>query len=207
MTVNSRWAIVSSVFMLLVLSLAGCQARNAEPEPASDGQDLLAIKIPKARVPFEGMLTGGQPTPEQLEQAAKMGFQTVINMRPVDEKGAIPDEADIVADLGMQYVYIPVKGAEDLTEENATRFAEALAEAGSPLMIHCASGNRVGALFALKAVLTDGASVDEAMQIGVDTGVTRLESSIREILIARQTADTAGGHASQLTYIYQEETP
>jgi len=197
MTGNSRWTIVSSICVLLVLSLAGREARNAEGTLASDGQDLLAIKISGARVPFEGMLTGGQPTVEQLEQAADMGFRTVFNLRPVDEDGAILNEAEIVADLGMQYVYIPMKGAEDLTEENANRFAEALDEAGSPVMIHCAGGNRVGALFALKAFLSDGASVEEAMKIGVKIGVSRLESATRELLAARQAAGSAGSTAPQ----------
>lgn len=134
------------------------------------------------RFPFEGeaILTGGQPTPGQLERAQRLGYKTVINLRQPDEK----DNTDParVQDLGMTYVSIPINGAADMTEEKARALAEVLETAESPMMVHCASGNRVGGLFALKAYYIDGMSPEEALAVGKAAGMTRLEPTVREKL-------------------------
>ena len=49
-------------------------------------------------------------------------------------------------------------------------------------MVHCASGNRVGALFALKAFHLEDADVESALASGREAGLTKLEETIRERL-------------------------
>jgi hypothetical protein len=49
-------------------------------------------------------------------------------------------------------------------------------------MVHCASGNRVGALLALRANRLEGASPEDALELGLDAGLTRLEPAVREAL-------------------------
>ncbi len=83
----------------------------------------------------------------------------------------------------MAYVDVPIEGAAGLSEDRAMQFADALAEAERPVVVHCGSGNRVGALFALKAYYVEGKSADEALQIGRDAGMTRLESAVSEHLM------------------------
>jgi len=86
-------------------------------------------------------------------------------------------------DAGLRYVEIPVDHAAGLTEENARRLDELLRDpAARPMIVHCASGNRVGALLALRARLVEGASVDEALELGRKAGLTRLEPVVRERL-------------------------
>ena len=82
----------------------------------------------------------------------------------------------------MDYVALPIRGAEGLTEDNARAFSTALEAAERPLLVHCASGNRVGALFALKAFYVDGVDPDEAMAIGESTGLTRLSKALGQHL-------------------------
>ena len=132
--------------------------------------------------PFAGeaILVGGQPTPGQLERASELGYKTVINLRGDDEEGNT-DPAQVES-LEMSYISIPIKGATDMTEEKARALAEALETAESPVMVHCASGNRVGGLFAMKAYYVDGASPEEALQVGKAAGMTRLEPTVREKL-------------------------
>ena len=156
---------------------SGADAAGGTAEPC--GTQLIAV--PNARIPVEGVLTGGQPTREQLEFAADTGYLTVINLRPDDENGALEDEASLVADLGMRYVHIPVRSAEDLTEDNVRLLDFALSEAG-PILFHCASGNRVGALLALRAALVDGVTPDEALALGKRAGLSRLEEATRGLL-------------------------
>ena len=48
--------------------------------------------------------------------------------------------------------------------------------------MHCASGNRVGGLFALKAFYVDGKTPEEALEIGRSAGMTRTEAVVRQEL-------------------------
>jgi uncharacterized protein (TIGR01244 family) len=192
-----------SVMGLALVALAACAAPEAErrgpsPEPASPaagaGAGQRAEKPPEPEtllrngmMPFEGILTGGQPTPQQLEAARNLGYKTVINMRMPDEEGSTRPEE--VEGLGMTYISIPIGGEEGVNEENTRRFAEALENAEYPIIVHCASGNRIGALFAMKGYLVDGMPADEALAIGLASGLTRLEPVIREKLGLQEAAE------------------
>ena len=179
------------VFTLIALAalLGGCRGEQAAaPAPAAAPQPAARTAAPdpatlvrNGAMPAPGILTGGQPTDEQLEALRDAGYQTVINLRQPDERGT-RGEAEKVAALGMTYVSLPVAGAADLSEENAAALAAALDEAARPVLLHCGSGNRVGALLALKAFWLEGASAEDALTIGRSGGLTRLESTVREII-------------------------
>ncbi len=140
------------------------------------------IAIPNAKQPLDGILTGGQPSPEQMAQAARAGYRTVVNLRTDGEPG-FEWEAARVSELGMTYVRIPVGGPAGFSRESARRLAEVLEDpASQPAMIHCATGNRVGALLALHAGWNQGASVEEALELGRRAGLTSAESTVRELL-------------------------
>lgn len=141
------------------------------------------IDFPGARAPFERVLTGGQPTADQLAWAARNGYRTVVNLRAPGEEGELPGEAELVESLGMKYFAIPLAGADELTTENASKLALALEDpAALPAIVHCASGNRVGALFGLKARAIDGLSVEEALEVAQRAGIARLAPALRERL-------------------------
>ncbi len=141
--------------------------------------------VPNARVPREGVLSGGQPSPEQLEAIQEAGFRTVINLRAPGEPHTA-EEPELVDRLGLDYLSIPVRGAAGMTEENARALAKALEESEGPVLLHCSSGNRIGGLFALMAFYVDGKGVEEAIEIGLASGMTRLEPAVRQHL---RTAD------------------
>jgi len=122
----------------------------------------------------------GQPDAEILQTAGDAGFVAVIDLRTDSEDRGF-DEAATVEELDMRYVRLPIAGAEDVTFENAARLDEVLAEIDGPVLVHCASGNRVGALFALRASMA-GASDEEALEVGKTAGLTRLEATVRERL-------------------------
>ena len=149
---------------------------------AEDPISAPKVEIRNARVPMEGLLTGGQPTPEQFEEAAQAGYRTVVNLRAPGEKGSW-DEAAKATELGIDYIALPIAGGGDLSQENARALAKILdAPERRPMMIHCASGNRVGALFALIAHHLDGASPEDALERGRAAGLTSLEPVVREKL-------------------------
>jgi hypothetical protein len=48
--------------------------------------------------------------------------------------------------------------------------------------VYCGSSNRVGALIALKAFYVDGIPADEALELGKQHGLTRMEAATRRVL-------------------------
>jgi protein tyrosine phosphatase (PTP) superfamily phosphohydrolase (DUF442 family) len=83
----------------------------------------------------------------------------------------------------MDYINIPVSGARGITSQNSQALIKALSDSSKyPVMIHCASGNRVGALFALDAAQRAKLPVEEAINIGKQSGMTRLEGVVKNII-------------------------
>ncbi|MDD9932328.1 MAG: sulfur transferase domain-containing protein [Myxococcales bacterium] len=173
-----------------LLSLLGACATAGAPEPAAPSADVApaesdgapVVAIPNGAQPTPEITTGGQPSAEHLQAAARQGIRTVISLRPLGEAGS-EGEQQRVEELGMRFVSIPIAGAADLTEDNARKLAEALAADGAlPAIVHCGSGNRAGALLALKAFLVDGESPAAALDLGKRAGLTKLEPAVRERL-------------------------
>lgn len=136
------------------------------------------------RRPAPDVYTGGQPTPDALAALAAAGVRTVINLRLPGEAVGF-DEAGEVERLGLRYVSLPVSGAEDLTPETVERFSRELesARAQGPVLVHCGSANRVGALIALDRA-RQGAPPEEAIAWGCRAGLTGLQPAVEQILAA-----------------------
>lgn len=166
--------IVRTLLALVLLLLAGHAVADSPPV-------MGGLQFKNALTPLEGVTSGGQPTEDEFRQAAKLGYKTVVNLRTDGEE--IPfDEPALVEELGMKYVHLPIAGAEGITSENAAALAEILDDAERPLILHCGSGNRIGALFALDAHERLGQDAETALQTGLDAGMTRLEPVVREKL-------------------------
>ena len=148
------------------IAMAGAYAQDTE--------------IPNRAEPLEGITTAGQPSAAALSDLAKKGFVAVIDLRGVEEDRGF-DEAGTVEGLGMSYIPLPVAGAEGVSYENANALDRILADLNGPVLLHCSSSNRVGALLALRAKL-NGASDDEAMALGEEAGLTRLKPVVEEAL-------------------------
>lgn len=129
--------------------------------------------------PEPGITTAAQPTPEQLQALAEAGFTTVINLRTDDEMHF--DEGDQVQSLGMNYHRIPIGSAADVNEDAARQLDAYLAGADGPVLVHCATSNRVGALFAVREHLA-GADTETAVAKGKAAGLTSLEGRAREVI-------------------------
>lgn len=118
----------------------------------------------------------------QVDALKADGVQVVISLVP-DGEQAVLDESTAVQQAGLSYVSIPVASAADLTEANVSALDQALAKyADEKVLVHCGSGNRVGALLALRANWLHGVSADEAITIGREAGMTRLEAPVRALL-------------------------
>lgn len=131
--------------------------------------------------PRPGLFTGGQPSAQQLRDAAQSGVTTVIDLRmPQEDRGY--DEAAAAEKLGLRYVRLPIDGAGGISEANARALDHLLRQDTGTTLLHCASGNRAGALLALAQARVHGAPVDAALQFGRDAGLTSLEPAVRAAL-------------------------
>ena len=108
---------------------------------------------------------GGATETSALEGLKNDGFKAVINLRTATERGANIDENRARAEsLGLKYLHIPFNGS---APENKTfdDFLTAIADkSNQPVYIHCASANRVGAVWLAKRVLQDGWSTEKATE-------------------------------------------
>lgn len=164
---------VAVTFLTLAMLAGGSWAEEGE----NDMQAPM-IHIPYANI-YENILSGGQPSDAQLQQARAAGYRMVINLR-ADAELEDGDQSEWAQELGLEYHRIPVAGAAGVTEENARTLNRLLEQAGDePVLVHCASGNRVGALIALGEWL-DGAGPEQAVEIGKAAGMTGLEPLLRE---------------------------
>ncbi|HLU68542.1 MAG TPA: sulfur transferase domain-containing protein [Kofleriaceae bacterium] len=148
------------------------QPAEQPEQPAA--ANLTEIGIPDAKTPVDGVVTGGQVTDEHLAKAKEMGVKTVVNLRSEGEKAEYETEQAKAEELGMKYIHMPIdsKTGEGLDEANAKKLAEILEGEEKPMIVHCKSGQRVGALFALKAHHVDGKSPEEALEIGTQAGLS-----------------------------------
>ena len=126
------------------------------------------------------LVSTGQPDEAVLASVKAAGFVAVIDMRGPSEARGI-DESSAVESLGMTYVSLPVSGSGDVSFENAAALDKILSDLDGPVFMHCASGNRVGALMALRASQS-GASREDALAAGKAAGLTRLEPVVAKRL-------------------------
>lgn len=161
-----------------LLAAAPAIAGDSEPSVLAD----LAEVVASGKVePVGGVTAAGQPTVEALRVFAASGYTVVIDMRAPDEDRGVDDWPGAVESLGMDYVALPVADVADISFETAAKLDEMLEHADGPVLVHCASGNRVGAVLALRESLR-GADDESAMDYGRKAGMTRLEPVVREIL-------------------------
>ncbi|GIX36480.1 MAG: hypothetical protein KatS3mg126_2259 [Lysobacteraceae bacterium] len=144
--------------------------------------DASAAEPPSLLNPAPHRWVGGRLSPELLAQLDALGVKEVISVAP-DEETPEVDEAALLAAHGIRQHAIPVAGPEDLTRKKVEELDRVLRAAGDEnVFLHCASGNRVGALVALRAAWIEGLPVEEALRKGRAWGLTRLEPIVRERL-------------------------
>lgn len=137
---------------------AGCANNDVKVSHESHGMaspKMKVIDIPNAKNPLPNVLTGGQPSLAHFEQAQAAGYKTIINLR------------------------MPIAGRDGLSKENARALMSAIQKhSDHPVMVHCGSGNRIGALFAIDAKFNQNQTTEDAINTGVNSGLTSLKSAV-----------------------------
>lgn len=110
----------------------------------------------------------GQPLPSDFEQLAKDGFETVVTLRTPGEINW--DEKKAVESAGMKFVEFPFRAPEDLTDEVFDQCRLILCN-DKGVCLHCASANRVGAIWLVHRVLDGRMAIEQARREAATVGL------------------------------------
>lgn len=135
----------------------------------------------------EDLITAAQPTQADLVSLKKAGVTKIINLRKPSEEISYNEELE-AKKLGLEYVSFPISGEAEITLENAQKLHKML-KGEDKVFLHCATGNRVGALLAIRAHELEGKSMDESLKIGHEAGLSSLETRVRSVLMHDDLSD------------------
>jgi len=168
----SKKLIIGLITILLVSCAQGYRV---------DLEAITSAEIAYLSSQGEMVFSSGQPTQEQLGVLADAGIKHVISLRTPGEIDW--DEGALVQSNGMEFHSLPVSGRTGVTPGNAESLEQLLARLdGQPVLVHCGTSNRVGALKAVTARETRGASIEDALAVGRQWGLTGMEERVRGIL-------------------------
>lgn len=167
--------------LLLFCFVAASPALGGDGAVTELHADLGAVVEQGKVEPVDGLTTAGQPDEAAFRVFADSGYKVVIDLRTAGENRGL-DEPAVVEALGMKYISMPIDGA-DITFEKARELDALLDSIDEPVLLHCASSNRVGALLALNAYAESG-DADLAIEKGRRAGMRSLERVVREQISA-----------------------
>jgi uncharacterized protein (TIGR01244 family) len=137
---------------------------------SAQSNEIDTSGLPNVSIAKPGLVAAGRPSPEAVAALKGRGFRTVIDLRTPTEAGLAEEKAAVEAQ-GLRYVNVPIAGGAFSSKDvDAVKAALDQAQDG-PVLLHCASSNRAGAVWAvLKA--REGMPVDQALEEGKRVGLT-----------------------------------
>ncbi|MBE8990920.1 beta-lactamase hydrolase domain-containing protein [Nostoc sp. LEGE 12450] len=138
----------------------------------------------------EDLSAAGQPTPEELKQAAQEGFKSVLNLRSPDESGFLSDEQQQAQAAGLQYANIPLKPSEANQELTEAAIQE-IENLPKPILIHCAAGARAGGIALISNAISEGLTYEEISQKAQELGFNLEQPHLKQFLLEKYIAKQA----------------
>jgi uncharacterized protein (TIGR01244 family) len=168
---------MNSSAILLVAITTTIAAGGQNSAKLAQIEQALKDDIPKLLCVNDGIATSGQPTEGAFAKLAANGFKSVLNLRTANEGIDLARERELVEKAGLRYISIPVVSS-DVKPEQVDEFIRAMKDSSAqPMLIHCGSANRVGALWMIYRVLSQGwdedKALDEATRIGLTSPVLK----------------------------------
>lgn len=108
---------------------------------------------------------------EDVEEAARLGFRTIINNRPDGEAADQPAGREIEAAAqaaGLAYFHVPVSGGP--TPQQVETVARIMEDAARPVLAFCRSGTRSIVTWSLGQALSGARSREELVKLGQNAG-------------------------------------
>lgn len=126
------------------------------------------LVIPEYRVLRPDLAVAGQPTVLGLGRLKKLGFRTVVDLRP--ERHDVTDEYVAMEAQGLRYAWVPI-AAEGLHAQDAVAVGRIIRDRGrGPFLLVGATADGAGAVWAVLAKRA-GRSNEEALEEGRKAGL------------------------------------
>lgn len=112
----------------------------------------------------------GQLTPDQLAQLIEEGYQSVVNLRSLDEVGFWRDEQHKIEQLGLQYLNCPIQ-VNNLNPDSVFQLLQQISDLPKPMLVHCDSGIRSSVIALIQIALKQGMKTEDAFQKVTNLGL------------------------------------
>ena len=115
----------------------------------------------------------GATSVDAFPEIKKRGYVAIVNLRREQEPGAdIAAARTAAAAAGLKFIHIPVDGSRP-DGASADAFVQAVTDpSNQPVFVHCASANRVAAMWLIKRVVVDGWGIEKATKEAETIGLT-----------------------------------
>ncbi|MGH9209119.1 MAG: fused DSP-PTPase phosphatase/NAD kinase-like protein [Acidimicrobiales bacterium] len=153
------------------ITLAGFGARWAGKDPRLHDESWPSIR--HLRLVDDGLLVGGQTTTEEYRGLVEHGVTLVIDVRTGSPADATEDDRDALADLGLDYVALPIPDGRAPTPEQIRRFLDLVEGAEGRVFAHCGGG--VGRSTSLAAAYEAAHGQDPSVLAQIATGPPTIE--------------------------------
>ena len=116
---------------------------------------------------------GGRPNDTGYRELAARGVTTIVDLR-AEEGLVVPEQ--MIADLGMDLVRIPLRDGQAPTDEQVATFLDAVRTSPGTVYVHCMAGvGRTGTMVAAYLVELRGVGTTEALTRNLAVGPPSLE--------------------------------
>lgn len=160
---------------LLAASLLSAQPSGKQPGWAAGAKVATTTvgQAPNSAAFGSRVYFAGQPSESDLADYAKLGVKTVVNLRTASEMERVGyDEAAAAKAAGLKYFHVPV-GSTMPNDGELTKIYNELSRAGQDkVLVHCASSNRSGMIWAAFRAQEHGLSPEHALEEGKAAGMT-----------------------------------
>jgi uncharacterized protein (TIGR01244 family) len=177
--INYSSRIAISLLSAVVVLTSLISASFAESAQVPFGDKISSVIFNYNRTtPF--IATSGRVNGAGILELKSLGFKTILDLRTAPEGTAEEQNKAITA--GLNYYNIPISRAEP-KQDQIRKFASLVENRNNyPMLVHCASANRVGAMWTLYRV-SKGIAFKHAVQEGRTIGLKpKRENQVRKML-------------------------
>ena len=156
--------------LALTILLAGCTSHAVTPGDTT-GPETWGASDNVTHI--ENLYFSGQVDTESLHMAKLQGVTTIVNTRYPAEMDW--DEKSIAENLGLEYIIIPISRDSDTFDPQTIAQIDTVVRErkGQKILMHCSSGNRVAAWYAIHLIDKQNMKDDEALAVARKNGLTR----------------------------------
>ncbi len=157
---------IAAIVVLLGVAINACLfGQDKKTQPIESAELGKTKNVHKSG----DLFFAGQFTPGDLELISDAKFLRIITLRTDGEIDW--DEEKAVKEKGIDFVKVPFRSPEALTDDVFDRIRKLLRDKSKKTLFHCGSANRVGGVWLPFRVLDEGVDLDKALKEAKEIGL------------------------------------